>query len=144
MHQRYFNTSHVTVYQLQSALLPALLPISIHLMLLFIKASDPKQAFADHFNTSHVTVYLRCWQRLELNDKNFNTSHVTVYQLTGFSGSILLTFQYISCYCLSQRYSDGRISNTDFNTSHVTVYRSGVRADLRCITISIHLMLLFI
>ena len=55
--------------------------ISIHLMLLFIRIS-------------HVTLDTVCY---------FNTSHVTVYQAALTYNKKTLIFQYISCYCLSQR-----------------------------------------
>ena len=117
----YFNTSHVTVYH------PARRPsvpfprISIHLMLLFIDAG------------LYITY----------NQLNFNTSHVTVYQFQYHQVSIVLAFQYISCYCLSENqrseYNGRLISihlmllfistqagtslrSINFNTSHVTVY----------------------
>ena len=75
---------------------------------------------------------------------NFNTSHVTVYLRATDRRRVLLTFQYISCYCLSKKAYVFRVAVKHFNTSHVTVYRcrrSG--RNCRCI-ISIHLMLLFI
>ena len=76
-----------------------------------------------NFNTSHVTVYRFCFVPAAAVRDNFNTSHVTVYQcwlgcfccicrisihlmllfiLTAFACSTQsLSFQYISCYCLS-------------------------------------------
>ena len=74
---------------------------------------------------------------------DFNTSHVTVYLLDFDLALVFPTFQYISCYCLSQGFSGcgwySHISihlmllfianvyqnvgaTTYFNTSHVTVY----------------------
>ena len=54
------------------------------------------------------------------------------------------SFQYISCYCLSNSALIPRSSNCHFNTSHVTVYpRHSSNHPVRC-NISIHLMLLFI
>ena len=83
-----------------------------------------------------------------------------------FFSSIPLKFQYISCYCLSScRWFCSWLSNyfntshvtvylwlslirhrtqRDFNTSHVTVYHWSGLYPCLMITISIHLMLLFI
>ena len=74
-----FNTSHVTVYQSFFSWLTALCFISIHLMLLFIPLSSycPSDTF------------------------DFNTSHVTVYRRMQSTENIPMSFQYISCYCLS-------------------------------------------
>ena len=33
------------------------------------------------------------------------------------------SFQYISCYCLSEMFETIEVPNSNFNTSHVTVYR---------------------
>ena len=92
-------------------------------MLLFIVDIILCMIFVFHFNTSHVTVYPR--------------SHLQSFQPA--------QFQYISCYCLSQkkkfqisfriisihlmllfiatRASLEEQAQTYFNTSHVTVYR---------------------
>ena len=78
-----------------------------------------------NFNTSHVTVYLFYSPCLECFCYDFNTSHVTVYRLllvlylfpSFISIHLMLLFinrpskckyqsykfQYISCYCLSER-----------------------------------------
>ena len=97
---------------------------------------------------------------------NFNTSHVTVYLRATDRRRVLLTFQYISCYCLSLLQLLLPNSPLNFNTSHVTVYRCAAisltflqyhfntshvtvyRVQELCLHersgISIHLMLLFI
>ena len=97
---------------------------------------------------------------------NFNTSHVTVYRTSLVKKFNDMSFQYISCYCLSSathhspkiyRYFNTshvtvyRLVNRQFimelmyfNTSHVTVYPGGVIWVRRRLFISIHLMLLFI
>ena len=96
---------------------------------------------------------------------NFNTSHVTVYLRATDRKRVLLTFQYISCYCLSLLQLLLPNSPLNFNTSHVTVYPfASVSAAIQpvfqyiscyCLSfcgklfwkiydISIHLMLLFI
>ena len=95
----------------------------------------------------------------------FNTSHVTVYRNVLKSFSILDSFQYISCYCLSdatiithflvsisihlmllfiQTDGDYITYSWHFNTSHVTVYRWMLQTWQDAVFISIHLMLLFI
>ena len=160
----YFNTSHVTVYlylgrarkyinefqyiscyclSKRTGRRAVLHDISIHLMLLFILL--------------HLLIFSH------LSD--FNTSHVTVYLVGIDSNFFLVTFQYISCYCLSKEREAGRWRLPHFNTSHVTVYLvvqvpysriisfqyiscyclSGSSVDPESKSgISIHLMLLFI
>ena len=96
--------------------------VSIHLMLLFI------------------------WKRLLLHflQIRFNTSHVTLYHHDKRCFFRIWRFQYISCYSLSQMRLRRCISTNGFNTSHVTLYQtwSGWKRD--SISVSIHLMLLFI
>ena len=74
-----FNTSHVTLYQKRVRTCKKLVSVSIHLMLLFIQVDVLQPIGNQCFNTSHVTLY-------QLKEK-------TYYQLR--------KFQYISCYSLS-------------------------------------------
>ena len=99
--KRRFNTSHVVVYQGLEVASPFFSPVSIHLMLQFIKITllfapncatfqyisccslSPRELRASRillrFNTSHVVVYPSCMQ-LQLHIYfRFNTSHVVVY-----------------------------------------------------------------
>ena len=55
-----------------------------------------------------------------------------------------ITFQNISCYCLSLDREKESIKREHFKTSHVIVYQSKEMSRHGCITISKHLMLLFI
>ena len=55
-----------------------------------------------------------------------------------------VTFQYISCYCLSCIEHKYNKMSDNFNTSHVTVYRRTPYIIVVTVIISIHLMLLFI
>ena len=142
--QKNFNTSHVTVYRSGGNNDDNTVYISIHLMLLFIKATEILDYAETHFNTSHVTVYRRISQPTRTTGSYFNTSHVTVYQDVLASERLVMLFQYISCYCLSALTSSlqkahhisihlmllfiGNLSSyssrlSNFNTSHVTVYR---------------------
>ena len=79
---------------------------------------------SNHFNTSHVTVYRKLFVAVKVWYPNFNTSHVTVYQIYRIpfpvlkdisihlmlrfileyysTPTVLPTFQYISCYGLSE------------------------------------------
>ena len=52
------------------------------------------------FNTSHVTLYLEVKDVASVY-MSFNTSHVTLYRLDRQRCMALSTFQYISCYSLS-------------------------------------------
>ena len=54
------------------------------------------------------------------------------------------TFQYISCYSLSQSARSRLRENRGFNTSHVTLYLEQNRDCQQFNHVSIHLMLLFI
>ena len=96
----HFNTSHVVVYLIPRIWFIITSVISIHLMLLFINSSLNNSVRGHYFNTSHVVVY----------PYKANNAHS------------LLTFQYISCCCLSKTHVFSPIFNL----------------------ISIHLMLLFI
>ena len=100
-----FNTSHVTVYLLQSDGSHRLHFISIHLMLLFIYRIGSYSCIPKYFNTSHVTVYLRLQNNLRHWLFHFNTSHVTVYlyyqRQLWYQGliSIHLMLLFITMYC---------------------------------------------
>ena len=117
-----FNTSHVTVYHVNIRLFCIFLYISIHLMLLFILSRK--------LYTSH-NLY-------------FNTSHVTVYPISFICRFKASSFQYISCYCLSQCLHFHTKSNL------ISIHLMLLFIDIASHTlygvknISIHLMLLFI
>ena len=119
--------------------------ISIHLMLLFIEQVLLKSSMICHFNTSHVTVYHR-----QENDRS-SSFRISIHLMLLFILLVflrllsrkqisihlmllfiflqlclcyhLLTFQYISCYCLSKKFEHLTPHLAYFNTSHVTVYR---------------------
>ena len=86
------------------------------------------------FNTSHVTLYQYKACKLHIRPERFNTSHVTLY----LEGEIIeekpLTFQYISCYSLSELRLDPLKSISGFNTSHVTLY---LDADTGAVTLEV-------
>ena len=111
----HFNTSHVTVYQVEIA---------------------GKKYTWTHFNTSHVTVYQSFRTIMIRLRRHFNTSHVTVYHLTvDFNDSDIILFQYISCYCLSKGYEIVNTLFTEFQ--YISCYclsaiqmRRGLLADL--------------
>ena len=97
----YFNTSHVTVYQILTSFNSTFHHISIHLMLLFIMIAYKIDVLEAHFNTSHVTVY-----RKETTSRyryRFISIHLMLLFifLISFVTSSTRSFQYISCYCLS-------------------------------------------
>ena len=73
--------------------------------------------------------------------------YISCYSLSniqGFSRYIKIRFQYISCYSLSCGVGVVLICSICFNTSHVTLYRSAGSTDGFPVSVSIHLMLLFI
>ena len=96
------------------------------------------------FNTSHVTVYPD-----GSYDRTYDASfqYISCYCLSqeeACKDGIDVIFQYISCYCLSRTVTSIKASHLHFNTSHVTVYRAAWEECDHCRNISIHLMLLFI
>ena len=149
-----FNTSHVTLYREHPVCsmvrvafqyiscyslsysdykLDFLTSVSIHLMLLFIRAATAEFCQKYCFNTSHVTLYpSRQDSNLSLTSC-FNTSHITLYRGHGsysfcrihvsihlmllfilscsLRATSLVSFQYISCYSLSD-YSGGKQGNS--------------------------------
>ena len=83
-----------------------------------------------YFNTSHVTVYLIELFCVRFCHYDFNTSHVTVYRpCNNIRYCYGCIFQYISCYCLSNKDLLYQFQVPDFNTSHVTVYRTTKEVD---------------
>ena len=120
-----------------------------------------------YFNTSHVTVYRRYREPASNIVTDFNTSHVTVYHIrsivctTLYHISIHLMllfipkekqdnrieqiFQYISCYCLSDRSESATVSSTDISIHLMLLFITANIIQIYIICqISIHLMLLFI
>ena len=80
MQGRYFNTSHVTVYQMQ--------------------VNSLRHTISD-FNTSHVTVYLKGIV-LVFRGKMISIHLMLLFIVdTGTNLVKKFKFQYISCYCLS-------------------------------------------
>ena len=121
---KYFNTSHVTVYHDNSnryLRFYVFQYISCYCLSTFLCYFRFLQL---HFNTSHVTVYHHTTDILQNYIKDFNTSHVTVYLNRGVENLKFFRFQYISCYCLSQQTLERLWYLLDFNTSHVTVYQN--------------------
>ena len=92
-------------------------------MLLFIKQAEQNVDIHTCFNTSHVVIY-PCYAVGE-NDLSlsFNTSHVVIYQTSRAECGYTHLFQYISCCYLS------------------VVVTWAIQQE---ISVSIHLMLLFI
>ena len=130
-------------------------PVSIHLMLLFIEVSGVGSAVVEAFqyiscyslsnckeyrlykqkgfNTSHVTLYRKPGTAKLPAESSVNTSHVTLY-LKSFIRHFTRSFwfQYISCYSLSVGSSFSNLSISCFNTSHVTLYQSFDRCPCFC------------
>ena len=118
-----FNTSHVTLY-LSSFPSGTYIPtVSIHLMLLFILMEDGISPDYSCFNTSHVTLYRLLLTAMLKRQCSFNTSHVTLYPGQARRQKKTLSFQYISCYSLSEKNRYRIVVFIRFNTSHVTLYR---------------------
>ena len=141
----YFNTSHVTVYQIYRIPFPVLKDISIHLMLRFIVKKTVEGAEKPHFNTSHVTVYLNSIINSKHTCHHFNTSHVTVYLRTRcspFFAQLNFNTSHVTVY--RKLFVAVKVWYPNFNTSHVTVYHQQSIFPVSRLAISIHLMLRFI
>ena len=99
-------------------------PVSIHLMLLFIEVSGVGSAVVEAFQYISCYSLSNCKEYRLYKQKGFNTSHVTLYRKPGTAKLP---------------------AESSFNTSHVTLYlKSFIRHFTRSILVSIHLMLLFI
>ena len=99
----HFNTSHVTVYRNAGGTGGSHREISIHLMLRFIAFHRIRVVYR-----SRISIHL-------------------MLRFIGACGSCInsgSTFQYISCYGLSNIAAGLSGGWKNFNTSHVTVYRS--------------------
>ena len=97
--------------------------VSIHLMLLFIRQPGFSPGLSFHVSIHLMLLFICMAYRLTGQKTCFNTSHVTLYQINTKSQDALL-----KC----------------FNTSHVTLYQKRVRTCKKLVSVSIHLMLLFI
>ena len=118
-----FNTSHVTLYLNGSYSDNSSNVVSIHLMLLFIRQPGFSPGLSFHVSIHLMLLFICMAYRLTGQKTCFNTSHVTLYQINTKSQDALL-----KC----------------FNTSHVTLYQKRVRTCKKLVSVSIHLMLLFI
>ena len=140
-----FNTSHVTLYRLMQNSYQATSPFQY---ISCYSLSLPLTGFRCwllRFNTSHVTLYQASHLTNIRSHRRFNTSHVTLYRVSeSDTFRTLWTFQYISCYSLSED-RDRNCKKVQafqyiscYSLSHFLIFL----ADRSFV--SIHLMLLFI
>ena len=100
-----------------------LLPISIHLMLRFIGIFTVCFPIPDAISIHLMLRFISFDPAVKSCLNYFNTSHVTVYHFMDIKDfTVMLEFQYISCYGLSNIRCCKRMPKQNFNTSHVTVY----------------------
>ena len=139
-----FNTSHVTVYRLFKA------PHTVKIIFQYISCyclSKLQKKFLFHRRISIHLMLLFIWHIPFITDFNrFISIHLMLLFISiGFASNFpFSSFQYISCYCLSRKTTWHTHRYPHFNTSHVTVYRYFTALSNSRISISIHLMLLFI
>ena len=123
VNSNYFNTSHVTVYQICRDCRVWNTGISIHLMLLFIDND-----FVNVISVFHISIHLMLLfinvAKFEISPApHFNTSHVTVYQ--GFHKTLhhlsIISIHLMLLFIFNTEAKE-RIGMINFNTSHVTVY----------------------
>ena len=98
-------------------------PVSIHLMLLFIEVSGVGSAVVEAFQYISCYSLSNCKEYRLYKQKGFNTSHVTLYRKPGTAKLP---------------------AESSFNTSHVTLYHIRLVRKASADRVSIHLMLLFI
>ena len=162
-----FNTSHVTLYLSNHAG-----PKSSIALFQYISCYSLSWSFSSPFgssqgfNTSHVTLYQCCYVRNLSYTLRFNTSHVTLYLNGSYSDNssnvvsihLMLLFicmayrltgqktcfntSHVTLYQINTKSQDALLKC--FNTSHVTLYQKRVRTCKKLVSVSIHLMLLFI
>ena len=121
-------------------------PVSIHLMLLFIEVSGVGSAVVEAFqyiscyslsnckeyrlykqkgfNTSHVTLYRKPGTAKLPAESSFNTSHVTLYlNLRMMLVQIMLCFNTSHVTLYLSHPESSSFARACFNTSHVTLYQ---------------------
>ena len=141
----HFNTSHVTVYQQRNCTGSTRDIISIHLMLLFITVWMYHPCSRCSISI-HLMLLFICNQNCD-SRCGWLFQYISCYCLSKIQGASIkycYGFQYISCYCLSYPVHCLHHSLPHFNTSHVTVYLLHPPNNPYPLSISIHLMLLFI
>ena len=121
-------------------------------MLLFIKKLQDVCWIKIYFNTSHVTVYplhqsgnpcrllisihlmlLFIGDMETVKQTSHTFQYISCYCLSDFCCAVpydIILFQYISCYCLSASLLRIQSEARHFNTSHVTVYHDYRKKDL--------------
>ena len=139
--------------------------VSIHLMLLFIASDSYRVNTSSCFNTSHVTLYhdfigkLPCVIRFQYiscyslsgiyqgdDGKYYMFQYISCYSLSTedpCGGTYGKQFQYISCYSLSISTYKGLDTKVFQYISCYSLSRNRTNAEEN-LTVSIHLMLLFI
>ena len=96
-----------------------LLPISIHLMLRFIGIFTVCFPIPDAISIHLMLRFISFDPAVKSCLNYFNTSHVTVYHFMDIKDfTVMLEFQYISCYGLSNIRCCKRMPKQNFNTSH--------------------------
>ena len=165
--QSCFNTSHVTLYLLQTTQILHMEEVSIHHMLLFITFREHTLHGCSFVSIHHMLLficsrqdsgenvpgfqYITCYslskKRVRKNTGRILFQYITYYSLSPpspVSAPPTEVFQYITCYSLSIELADKVLPKNRFNTSHVTLYRLQIRRPGNRKHVSIHHMLLFI
>ena len=146
--QSCFNTSHVTLYLLQTTQILHMEEVSIHHMLLFITFREHTLHGCSFVSIHHMLLficsrqdsgenvpgfqYITCYslsnttRRMLCRNLCFNTSHVTLYQrLKVKDSAISKQFQYITCYSLSEHSMEQREGLVKFQ--YITCYSLSLR-----------------
>ena len=115
-------------------------------MLLFILVSTPHLSNNPLcFNTSHVAIYRSPLSRWMLRSPRFNTSHVAIYRRKSTEvedSKHSFNTSHVAIYLLL--HLPLLWLSPCFNTSHVAIYRIVETCSCTVLSVSIHLMLLFI
>ena len=143
--QSCFNTSHVTLYLLQTTQILHMEEVSIHHMLLFITFREHTLHGCSFVSIHHMLLficsrqdsgenvpgfqYITCYslskKRVRKNTGRILFQYITCYSLSfrwELHSVTVFLFQYITCYSLSVIGLVTVHTCERFNTSHVTLY----------------------
>ena len=97
-----FNTSHVTLYPFLVFVIREFISVSIHLMLLFIARRNDRRTVGYWVSIHLMLLFIWRWNRGKTPGRV--SIHLMLLFIVSRIGSeaFFITFQYISCYSLSQ------------------------------------------
>ena len=141
-----FNTSHVVIYLIWAFYFDTVHQFQYISCCYLSEKFSLNSKLSQSFNTSHVVIYRigALWWKLKI--QCFNTSHVVIYLIHivkqfwypwSFNTSHVVIYRFLRAGRAYQLFPC-------FNTSHVVIYPACPLLGCSLLTVSIHLMLLFI